>query len=123
MVAKWRAVGVVRDDVADLGADGLPAAMGPLWSGSDGTAAMDDDEIMFWPRDNILHDPGLAVAGHLVFADHRLGSIAWLYRLADGRVLARRGAIDTHAADSFDDFLACYLAAPRDLIVNGDASG
>src|SRR2546429_386999 len=87
---RWKTEGVVRDDVDELREGralialaalaqrrgfALPETFRALWQLSDGTAAMDGDEIMFWPLDNIAEDPSLGGTNGLVLAVWRLDTI------------------------------------------------
>jgi hypothetical protein len=133
---EWARQGVVRDGVDADALDrlearrgiALPATFRALWGCSDGTAAMDDGERIFWPLDNIADDPSLPPAAHpaqhLVFADWRLA--AAVYRLgfdvgrAGGVTVVRADALTfREVAPSFDDFLARYLAEPSSLGLHG----
>ncbi len=108
----------------------LPAAFRALYVRSDGTAMMDDHEIIFWPFDNIAFqlevnaepEPGAAV--WLQFADFRLGARMYFLRFDQ----ADAGSVGVYALDahpptafldgvrplagSFEEFLRLYLADP-----------
>lgn len=129
VLAKWMRSGAPSDiGVSDGVLDAfqrdrgvvLPPSMRALWRLSDGTAAMDDDEIAFWPFDNIADDPSLAPRAHpqehLVFADWRLQARFFVLRFDDGRVdvLGADGTLRVHAvARSFDEFLTRYVLQPQ----------
>jgi hypothetical protein len=126
VAAKWSSVGVARpDEPVDFDALErkrgivLPSSFRELWTLSDGTGAMDDDEFIFWPLDNITSDPslgpGAAPGGLLVFADRRLGMRHYCLRF-DGS--SARDVVDIDEkiiAGSFDEFLERYLENPRSL--------
>ncbi|MCB9631333.1 MAG: SMI1/KNR4 family protein [Sandaracinus sp.] len=129
----WRAAGVARDDdeslrdfeanLEKLRARGvrLPPSFVALWRLSDGTAAMDDHEMIFWPLDNVLDDPSRDPSSRdLVFADYRLGSTSFFLRLEGDaasvhRVRDSRPETSERVAESFEDFLERYLQAPVSL--------
>jgi hypothetical protein len=130
---KWSATGIARDQetetaaaaaaldaLAQLRGIALPATFRELWAISDGTATMDDDELTFWPLDNIASDPALGPwQGLLVFADCGLGSRLFCIRF-DGACAG--GVVDTVGeplARSFDEFLERYLADAASLIRGG----
>lgn len=133
----WSALGIQRDDVEEMRdreaaferlerkhGVALPPGFRELWSLSDGTATMDDDEFIFWPLDNVADDSLLSVeppAPFLVFADWRLCAQTFCLEFEGGRawgVSARRAIGGTAiVADSFEGFLERYLDDPMGLLV------
>jgi hypothetical protein len=129
----WREQGIVRQPAAGWALDELaarrritlPEPFRRLWASSDGTASMDDDEIIFWPLDNISDDPSLEPAAEradkLVFADWRLTGAVFYVLFVEGQAGA---VIREHARDrsrisvapSFAEFLARYLEDPSELL-------
>ncbi|MFO0605496.1 MAG: SMI1/KNR4 family protein [Polyangiales bacterium] len=133
--ARWSAVGIQRDDVDEMrdreaaferlerhrGVT-LPDAFRALWSLSDGTASADDDELTFWPLDNVEDDPSVSAAcpaPRLAFADWRLGAVVFCLEFEGGRA----AGVTAHAAGevrvvaaTFEGFLEGYLDDPRGLV-------
>lgn len=133
VVERWEEQGIVRqpaaawaiDELAARRAIVLPGAFRQLWLASDGTASMDDDEIIFWPLDNISDDPALEPgppgAARLVFADWRLtGAVFYVdFAGATAGAVVREHARDRSrivVADDFVRFLERYLDDPSELV-------
>jgi hypothetical protein len=139
VLAQWTAIGIARDDVDELRSAldylarlererrvVLPESFRELWQLSDGTASMDNHELLFWPLDNILEDPSLPdprPEGFLLFADQRLGARQFFVRFERGSERGVSTLRDTHPDDvrtiapSFDAFLETYLAHPESLLL------
>lgn len=129
VVDRWIAMNVARDQedeltVAESALDALerlrgirlPRAFRELWAVSDGTATMDDDELTFWPLDNITSDPSLGPwQGLLVFADYQLGTRYFGIRFEGAEAGAVVDTTGRQFAASFDAFLETYLADAKSL--------
>jgi hypothetical protein len=126
---RWTTDGVARveDEVHDAHAalDALekkhgivlPPSFRELWSLSDGTGAMDRDELTFWPLDNITNDPGLGPwQGLLAFADFRLCARIFCVRFEGDRACDVVDVNGRRVAESFDDFLQRYLEDAAALV-------
>lgn len=125
---KWNHLGIARDDdvasasaaldaLERLRAIVLPPSFRELWSLSDGTGGEDDEQLIFWPLDNIASDPSLGPwQGLLVFAEWQLGSVYYCVRFESDRACAVVDATGRAVAASFDDFLERYVEDPKRLI-------